>query len=572
MYSAGVRAGSLGPTGLQGRRMRAVCTCSMNGAANCNMSVGIMCAGTDRIHSSLPRSLGRPPHGRQEASLKLNLVGTSSPPFCSGWTFGSASSSGVGEAALLSRYVRRPDSTSSCGFPVMNLRITSEAIAPRVGCSRVWVAPYLHTSTRRHLHRGSKQGLEFGLHGSSIQTVWRFCNRPFVIFYGSHILTSLRTCTYSYVAFHKICHSTSSSIVLSDVTEIIRTPTPASPSPMATGTASCHGGNQYRGPGAWKRPRVSGKKSSRLGTTDIITNSPLDLTAILDAEGLRCGSRKKSYRRARKNRSKQSNTAALKARLESLSLLLAPSHGIDGASAPSVVLDEPRHAHHDKRPPVCLAPCCPQQASSGTPSSIVAPPRQHQNLQHKIQDNQAQYHRENPECASVTVASETRWHQTPLDTSILTNPTPTQTETEQKSELFHEWNDTSALRDPSVATKMAVDDRCNAELLDARTALRMLLKEQTKLREAMCRRRLEVRLGTNGVKLRKSVLVSGKSNTRNGRRGRRRHGQHNARVGAGEARRRDYAHPLLSMDEDELQKVELDQMNLADAEAVHLSK
>lgn len=402
-----------------------------------------------------------------------------------------------------------------------------------------------------------------------MQTVWRFCNRPFIIFLYFIDLTS----SHHYVLVRRLRQNLphSSSIVLFAVTEMRRTLTPVSPSPMATATASCHGGNQYRGPGAWKRPRVSGK-SSRLGTTGIITNSPLDLTAILDAEGLRCDSRKESYRRARKNRSKQSNTAALKARLESLSLLLAPSHGIDGASAPSIVLDEPRHAHHDKRPPVCLVPCCPQQASSGAPTSSVAPPRQHENLQLQIQDHQAQYYRENPECASVAVASETRRHHTPLDTSNLSNPTLTKTETGQKCELLNEWNDINALRDPNAATKMAVDDRCNAELLDARTALRMLLKEQTKLREAICRRRLEARLGTNGIKLRKNVSVNGKSNTRNGRRGHRRHGQHSARVGAGDARRRAHAHPLLFMDEDELQKVELDQMNLADAEAVHLSK
>lgn len=440
--------------------------------------------------------------------------------------------------------------------------------------------------------------------GEFILNVWRFCNRLLHPLNRSTDQPINRSPTKilkqenkaTKILLKNLPHPTPSV-----VRGMRRTLTPVSPPRVAATTAACHGGNQYRGPGAWKRPRVSGK-SSRLGTTDIITNGPLDLTAILDAESLRRDSCKKSHRKARNNRSKESNAAALKARLESLSLLLAPSHGIDRASAQSAAADEPRHAHYDRSPPACLSPCCPPQASLEAPASSVAPPWQHQNTQLQIQEHQAPVplnHRENTGCRAVAVVvSETRRHQAPLDTSNsnnsnlvdvveqtrqdhtgdgndLSNTTPTQqTKTELKPELFQEWKDTtSALRVPSAATKMAVDDRCNAELLGARTTLRMLLKEQTKLREAMCRRRLEARLGTNGRKLLKNVLVSGKHSTRIGHRGRRRHEQHNARVRAGDARTRlVHAHPLLFMGEDELRKIEVDQMSLEDAEAVHLSK
>lgn len=150
MYSAGVLAGSLGLTGLHGRSMRTEWTCSLNGAVNCNMSVGTMCAGTDSTQSSVLRSLGSWSSPRQELAVlssalhccALSIDRSSSSSSC--WEEGVLRAVPVVVSLslfallllLLSRYVSLPDRTPSWGLPVMNSRLTSAAIVPAAHSAR----------------------------------------------------------------------------------------------------------------------------------------------------------------------------------------------------------------------------------------------------------------------------------------------------------------------------------------------------------------------------------------------------------------------------------------------------
>ncbi len=138
-----------------------------------------------------------------------------------------------------------------------------------------------------------------------------------------------------------------------------------------------------------------------------------------------------------------------------------------------------------------------------------------------------------------------------------------------------------ALRIPNAATKMSVDDRCTSEILSSQATIRALLKEQKKLGDAMQRRRLEACLGGGGPASESAVLRRrrGKPTGHTGRRARRKGQQRKLKGEEGvagsersAAKRVSRAHPLLFMAEADIQKAELDQMRLEDAEAAILIK
>lgn len=125
---------------------------------------------------------------------------------------------------------------------------------------------------------------------------------------------------------------------------------------------------------------------------------------------------------------------------------------------------------------------------------------------------------------------------------------------------------------------MSIDDRCTTEILDARAGIRALLNEQKELGDAMRRRRLEACLGDGGTVGESTVRTRRGGPT--GDAGRRRAaGKKLLRKGEGRgngtrraARSRSHAHPLVFMEEVDVQKTELDQMRLEDAEATLLMK
>lgn len=132
----------------------------------------------------------------------------------------------------------------------------------------------------------------------------------------------------------------------------------------------------------------------------------------------------------------------------------------------------------------------------------------------------------------------------------------------------------SELRVPSAAVKMALDDMCNAQVLDARSALRVVAKERAALEEAILPLRLETCLGI--TKKRNSNHFLKRQYQAPHQRGRRRRIQKQRRSGEGvtkdEGRRQARIHPLLFITEPDLQKAELNFMRLEDAEASHLLK
>lgn len=135
------------------------------------------------------------------------------------------------------------------------------------------------------------------------------------------------------------------------------------------------------------------------------------------------------------------------------------------------------------------------------------------------------------------------------------------------------------IRTPNAATKMSIDDRCTAEILGARSGLRALLNEQKKLGDAMRRRRLEACLGDGGT--RNASAVRKRRGEPTGDTGRRRRVARKQLLqkagGRGKAmreaaKRGSHAHPLVFMEEGDVQKTEIDQMRLEDAEATTLMK
>lgn len=151
-----------------------------------------------------------------------------------------------------------------------------------------------------------------------------------------------------------------------------------------TDTAVWHGGNEYRGPGAWKRADVATVKRKRQRNRIIATAAvePLDLTSILQGSYRdECSSSvgiKRIYTHRHGKRLKHGKSGALASRLESLSLARAPSHdpgdggggdGGGGLSAPPIyVVDE--SLRKAASPCITSSPHdsnekCPRQDSSG---------------------------------------------------------------------------------------------------------------------------------------------------------------------------------------------------------------
>jgi len=143
---------------------------------------------------------------------------------------------------------------------------------------------------------------------------------------------------------------------------------------------------------------------------------------------------------------------------------------------------------------------------------------------------------------------------------------------------LHDPYSSVTLRIPNAATKMSIDDRCTSEILGARTMLRALLNEQKKLGAAMRRRRLEACLGDDSTEIGSAVRRqrrepkgdSGYQRAARKKPLRKRGGRGKDVPGA--ATRGSHAHALVFMGEEALQKTELNQMRLEDAEATHLSR
>lgn len=139
--------------------------------------------------------------------------------------------------------------------------------------------------------------------------------------------------------------------------------TPLPPSAVAE-TAAWHGGNGYRGPGAWQHPTKITRTRKRFRSGRVALSAmqgPLDLTGLVHRQGDRgqnnginssCKSRKGLH---------LGKTGALASRLESWSPLRAPSHGIRRVASVASVhsssqYDMVRSAEAQDSLPVCIHP------------------------------------------------------------------------------------------------------------------------------------------------------------------------------------------------------------------------
>lgn len=352
-----------------------------------------------------------------------------------------------------------------------------------------------------------------------------------------------------------------------------------------------HAGNGYRGPGAWKRPRTK---------HFAIHEGPLDLGRILG--NLDRQQRSVHQQHGAKKRGKWGKAAALQKRLESLSLAMAQSSGVDQ----SLALSNPHHVAGDDVPPVLTRGTNPHHDKDGPlPHVRDQPPQQ-------CRQQQQHNNHQRPVCCANEVlqrASErgSRYglalvghisseQQMPCASSIAPEEAVLK-RGRRGSEDFAQQADRSCvlsgtskdaswpyahfatLRIPNAAAKMSIDDRCTSEILDARARLRALLHEQKKLGDAMRRRRLEACLSDGGIESESAVRTrrGGGPTGDSGRRRAARKKSLRKPGGRGEkdrdtARRGSHAHPLLFMEEVDVQKTELDQMRLEDAESSHLLK
>lgn len=356
---------------------------------------------------------------------------------------------------------------------------------------------------------------------------------------------------------------------------------------MGADTAIWHGGNEYRGPGAWKKPRVSKK---RFRNAEVVDNGPLDLTVIL-GQGWRRDVNKKHQKTSYKtrNRSKQRKYGALQARLSSLSLLLPASHDV---GSPFQSAGELSSTHENKQAP---ATSSFRQACSSGLHIDASPDLQRQpyqiSIKHGARTQPKTFDEDDPlekkpEREPICeIQSNVRQKKTARLAKKMSEP-PGKQDTGQhrstnaapvflvpnqnvQSPPLQGWNSNSLLRMPNPATKMSVDNRCNAELLDARATLRVLLKQQKQLGEKLRQRRLEACLGTGGGTARRKNKPLRQS-FRQGRR----HNNQTRNLSSGEVGVQSisaHAHPLLFMTEAGLQELELKQMQIEDAEATVLS-
>lgn len=140
----------------------------------------------------------------------------------------------------------------------------------------------------------------------------------------------------------------------------------------------------------------------------------------------------------------------------------------------------------------------------------------------------------------------------------------------QQFSCTQEWKSASELRIPKAAVKMAVDDRCNAEVLEERSILRSLYAEHAKIVSKMRQRRLDVSLAMRG---RLDSSLQKYSSALVGRKSRNHEKRKKGKAGARDSRRLHHTiQPLLLMTEAELQENELENMQLEDAESAHLAR
>lgn len=353
-------------------------------------------------------------------------------------------------------------------------------------------------------------------------------------------------------------------------------------------SAEHHGGNAYRGPGAWKRPRKQYFS---------VREGPLDLGRIIgNLERQQRGVFSQRY--GARNSFKQGKAAALQARLESLSLTLAPPYGVE-KSIPSATATSLEGCHHhvsDNMSNVLPHECKPKRINV----EPLPQQHQHQHQHYPARGIDEDLHGDSVRGGAVlNGSSKSSGQHASLTAPVLAgtavalnhNHVARVDDTQQRHISLPSSGSPSvraphapsleALRIPNAATKMSVDDRCTSEILGSQATIRALLKEQKNLGDDMQRRRLEACLGDGGAASESVGLRRrrGKPTGHDGRRARRKDQLRKLKgeggTGGGERRvtkRVARAHPLLFMAEADIQKSELDQMRLEDAGAAILAK
>lgn len=294
--------------------------------------------------------------------------------------------------------------------------------------------------------------------------------------------------------------------------------------------------------------------------------------------------------------------AVLQARLNSLSLSLAPSHGVSFAPAPAVG-EQSRSKHREDRncPAVAVGsrtldatfcfPRCPEFLTKnscrreelpnetsfvqGSPCSGGDSLGEH--AQCGLRNTASGWEpRRRSHGNTVEDESNCRTKQEHItyvkDCKKSSGPGPQAPDPASSQLSGQGLTSTNALRIPSPTIKMSVDDRCNAKILDARTALRTISEDQRRLGEDMYRRWRGAILtrGDRPSIARRYGASKEKVRCRRGK------GLDEDRVNLATGRnnlksRRAPLCPLLVMAENDLQKHELDQMMLEDAGATHLA-
>lgn len=367
------------------------------------------------------------------------------------------------------------------------------------------------------------------------------------------------------------------------------------PSTATRDTRVWHGGNDYGGPGAWKRPRRS--KRAGAGVVPLSAmKEPLDLTMILHQGENRGKGGRKNGKRFRQQRR---NYRLLASRLESLSLERAPSYGGGGGDPPGIGWTSSTMNSEEQEYTGEISHSWQRDQHQSPPKSI---PRQQCFISHAMPpdivdgggspDEQMSQVllRQAPQRQDVTSKQDVARRPAAESDKTVTvdakqhnNRALTQQEASGSCgtpiQFFSSNNGSTSreLRAPNALVKMAVDDNCNAQADDARSKLRVVLEQERILVESMRQRRLDARLRSTGRKTFGARNPHGSAGDSRARKLRCANEQNrNARekyvTRDGEGSRRARIHPLLFMTEADLRRVELHHLGLEDAEAVHLSK
>lgn len=271
-------------------------------------------------------------------------------------------------------------------------------------------------------------------------------------------------------------------------------------------TARCHGGNEYRGQGAWKRPR--GNKN-RLRPS---ASEPLDLSAVLGEEWQSNQDDDSRHRRKisthdrNEQKSRRRRVVVMQKKLKSLSICLAPSSGAV-ASFPAGGHVYPQGSLYDHTPTALDPPISSIDASTARLG-------RHQRLEQrggcgniaeqKTDSNMAlaqHASRDGPgggatkDLGSISFGDQ---HDTWNNSATKVSTDVPQTKTQEKRSTKHIIFDSSALRIPNTATRMFIDRKYNDEMLGARAALRELVREQAELGKDTHRLRPQANLDKRG--------------------------------------------------------------------------